>query len=71
MIMIIACLLFISIVLIGLGLVAANADSGNASSYIFHEDMLNSDGSSLDSHYVNSLYLQKDSKNYHSVNHQI
>lgn len=60
---IVLCLLLFSFVLIGIGFVAASADSSHGNAPSFHDDKLTSDCSTECLKYIDTPHLQKDCKN--------
>ena len=59
---IVLCLLLFSFVLIGIGFVAASADSSHGNASAFHEDKLAFDCSTASLKYIDTPHLQKDCK---------
>lgn len=60
---IVLCLLLFSFVLIGIGFVAASADSGHGNASAFHGDKIASGCSTVCLKYIDTPHLQKDCKN--------
>lgn len=60
---IVLCLLLFSFVLIGIGFVAASADSGHGNASAFHGDKIASGCSTECLKYIDTPHLQKDCKN--------